>query len=596
MRRLILVLFFSFFTFMAFAQDQLQLAMQYYNSGEYDKSAVIFEKLYKQRKAKYYFDYYIQSLIKSNQYDKAEKAINKQIRKNPGRKSFMVDLGYVMQLKGEEEKADKIFKEVIKKLPSDRSQIYEVARTFMNYKLYQWAEKTYLRGRELTGYGFYPELASVYSLERNNAKMVEAYLDWLQSSPGQLTTIERIFSSYLKHDINNEFYNILLPAVLKRVQKTSAKVYTELLIWLYEYKGNLDMALVYAKALDKRYNENGIRVFTVGKLAMQNDNLQVAREAFSYVVSLGESSPYYYSARKAILDVWYRQVVTGKITDEKEIEQLANKYAQLLNEVGYLPDSYNIVVNLANIEAFYLDKPEVALKYLNQVLNRGNIDSKQKGILLMEKARVMLSIDKPWDAILLYSQAYDMNKTNEIGDRAKLYRAMVYYFMGDFSWAKSQFDILKGSTSKLIANDALEKSVLLDEFSQDSTMSKNLALYAKAEFYRFVSKPDSAIKIIDTLLHRSVALADYALFLKYKIDYDMGNYKEAAEDLEKIVKNYNQSLLIDRAVFYLAKLYEEKLNNRELALKYYKEILFDYKGSIFTQEAREHYRNLAGEK
>ena len=42
--------------------------------------------------------------------------------------------------------------------------------------------------------------------------------------------------------------------------------------------------------------------------------------------------------------------------------------------------------------------------------------------------------------------------------------------MGDFEWAQAQFSILKASTSKLIANDALDLSVfIMDNLGLDTT-------------------------------------------------------------------------------------------------------------------------------
>jgi len=57
------------------------------------------------------------------------------------------------------------------------------------------------------------------------------------------------------------------------------------------------------------------------------------------------------------------------------------------------------------------------------------------------------------------------------------------YFIGEFGWAKIQLDVLKAATSKLIANDAMELSLLIgDNLNNDST-TVELEMFSKADLY-----------------------------------------------------------------------------------------------------------------
>ena len=67
-------------------------------------------------------------------------------------------------------------------------------------------------------------------------------------------------------------------------------------------------------------------------------------------------------------------------------------------------------------------------------------------------------MDNPWEATILYTQLEKANPNNDIGYEAKLKKAMLAYYAGDLLWAKAQFDVLKGATSKLISNDAIQMS------------------------------------------------------------------------------------------------------------------------------------------
>ncbi|MEN9978639.1 MAG: hypothetical protein RLZZ569_1264, partial [Bacteroidota bacterium] len=56
-----------------------------------------------------------------------------------------------------------------------------------------------------------------------------------------------------------------------------------------------------------------------------------------------------------------------------------------------------------------------------------------------------------------------------------------------------------------------------------------------------------------------------------------------------------QDILADDAVFQLAELYENQLNDKEKAATYYKKILLEFKGSLLTIAARKQYRLLRGD-
>jgi hypothetical protein len=64
--------------------------------------------------------------------------------------------------------------------------------------------------------------------------------------------------------------------------------------------------------------------------------------------------------------------------------------------------------------------------------------------------------------------------------------------------------------------------------------------------------------------------------------------------LQYIVDNYSYDSNTDKVVFLLAELYEYKLNDKTKAGEYYKKILFEFGGSIYTEPARKKYREISG--
>ena len=76
-------------------------------------------------------------------------------------------------------------------------------------------------------------------------------------------------------------------------------------------------------------------------------------------------------------------------------------------------------------------------------------------------------------------------KENPIGHEAKLSSAKVAYFQGDFSWAQAQLKVLRASTSKLIANDAMKLSLLITDNYNLDTAELPMKTFAKADLLIF---------------------------------------------------------------------------------------------------------------
>ncbi|MCK5730044.1 MAG: tetratricopeptide repeat protein, partial [Draconibacterium sp.] len=183
---------------------------------------------------------------------------------------------------------------------------------------------------------------------------------------------------------------------------------------------------------------------------------------------------------------------------------------------------------------------------------------------------------------------------NILGDEVKLKKAKLGYYLGNFSWAKAQLDVLKASTSKLTANDAMELSLLIGNNLNLDTTAIPLTMFAKADLLFFQNKNKEAIVILDSLIdiYPYHTLIDNVLFRKAKIEINQQNYTKAAKYLDQIVTNFSYELLADNALFMLAELYNYNLNEQEKAKGLYKDMLTQHPGSVFIDESREKYREL----
>ena len=181
---------------------------------------------------------------------------------------------------------------------------------------------------------------------------------------------------------------------------------------------------------------------------------------------------------------------------------------------------------------------------------------------------------------------------------AKFKNAKVFYYSGDFNWAKGQLDVLKGSTSRLIANDAMELSLIISDNITLDTNKTPLTKYARAELMILQNKLDEALAILDsiTYLFPDHSLSDEILFKKYEVYFKRKDYIKAASFLEKLFLNDSRrDILEDNAIFFLAELYEIHLNDKQKAMDFYKKLLKEYSNSIYATQARKRFRALRGD-
>ena len=225
------------------------------------------------------------------------------------------------------------------------------------------------------------------------------------------------------------------------------------------------------------------------------------------------------------------------------------------------------------------------------------IDSYDLAECKMEYADVLLLQGNIWQSMLYYSQVEKDFKQHPIGHEAKLRIAKISYYQGDFQWAQTQLEVLKASTSKLIANNAMKLSLLItDNYNLDTT-EISMRTFAIADLLCYQQKYDDAISKYDSILavFPGHSLSDEIYMRKAEIYFREGKIKDALSTYEKIEDEWGYDILADDALYNRAKIYDDVLNNSELAMKLYEKILLEHNSSIYVVESRKRFRNLRGD-
>jgi tetratricopeptide (TPR) repeat protein len=219
------------------------------------------------------------------------------------------------------------------------------------------------------------------------------------------------------------------------------------------------------------------------------------------------------------------------------------------------------------------------------------------GRIKLELGDTYILTQQPWEAVLIYEQVARQFENQIIGNDAKFRSTKLAFYQGDFNYAKSQADVLKASTSQLIANDALNLSLLISDNLQHKTDSLALLMYAKAEMIQFRNRPELALSKLDSIgiVYPTNSLTDDILMAKAKIFLKTNESIKAVEALKELINSHSDSIWLDDALFTLADLYEKKLDDVAQAKILYQKLMSDYPGSMFNAEARKRFRNLRGD-
>jgi len=598
LKQLVILWLICFVTYYTHAQQaDEELAAQYLSNKEYNKASDMYEKLLnKNSKSMYFYDNLLKCYLAQENYSDAQKLVKKQSKKYEKNSFYKVDQGYLLKLQKENQKAAAFFNGLIQKMQPTDNEIYELSKAFEKRNEKQFAIETFLKGRKIlhNDLMFASELASLYTETHEVPAMIEEYLNVLVLDQSYVSEVQ----GYLQNSLQSkEEYDILKLALQKKAkQYPEFTTFPEMLIWLHVQRNEYELALLYAKAIDKKYKEDGRRLIELGFLATANEKYDAAISIYKQVELLGKDKTYYAMAKNAEIEARSKKILGGNYLQE-DLKSLANEYDLLLQEFGRNPNMANTMRNLANLQAFYLNNYAEAIKDYEEIINMPRVDRNLLANCKLELADFYVMKGEVWDAMLLYGQVDKDFLQEPLGQEAKYRNARLSYYLGEFEWAKAQLDILKTATTQLIANNALELSLLIQDNTVDSN-TEPLHYFAQADL-NFVQNNDNvALSKLDSIniLFPKHSLSDDILYKKAKIYFKKKDFIQAAKYYQIVVNEYGSDILGDNALYDLARLNQYQLSNPEEAKKLYEKFIDTYPGSFFLTDCRKQFRLLRGDQ
>lgn len=582
---------FLFFSLIAFSQNE-QLAMNYFDKGEFEKAIISFEQLAKDQPGNsLYFQKLVESYQQLKQYDKAQIALETQIKKMPLANLF-VELGYNYQLQKNDSKAKKYYDEALEKVKATPPYVYLVANAFEKKVLLDYAVEAYkiaLQKDPKLKFSF--QLAVIYGQQGKTDLMIDTFLDEAFENRNTLIMVQNQLSRFMTEEsAATPFNDQLRKSLLIRAQKNQDIFWNQFLSWFFVQQKEYSKAFIQEKAIYRREPESLSSIVNLGQLSLDENEEETAQEIFSFVLENTQDIDL------KILSNYYLMDFKIKKAQEKNYGAIKSELELLMKQFGVSPYSLSLQILQAHFETFNMKNPEGGKAILKRALELP-LNNYQKADAKMELADILLYEEKFNQALIYYSQIEDDLKNDPVGHEASLKAAKTSYFKTDFEWALKQFKELKSASTQLIANDALELFLLINDNTVADSTQIGLKKFARGDYLLYQNKNKEALEQFQSILkdYKGQEIEDETLLRIGQTYQKMGDFTQALAQYKSIIENHKDGIYIDEALYFSAEIYNLQLKDPEKAKPLYEKILFEHEDSIYFVDARKKFRQLRGD-
>ena len=579
-------------TFSTVAQDDF-LAKQYFNDGDFEKAVVYYEKLVEKNPRRTdYTEALTATYQQLERYTDAENLLLEKIKDTNVYPTLLIEMGYNYRLQNQLEKAQEYYQKAISKIEKNPNYGYGIGSRFQNYALLDEALTAYTKAMELNPQlDFNYQMARIYGEQGDIEKMYVSYLTLISEGKTSKSKVLRNIDEFITADPENENNIKLKKILLQNAQKNPEILWNELLSWLFVQQKQYGSAFRQEKAIYKRVDgANTQRLNTLGNLAFVEKETETAQDIYQYIADNSGDAVTKLNAQLNLIDIQLLEPT------EKDLEEVQKQFEELIDIHGFKSQTLQLQVAYSNFLTFKKENPEKAIQILKQSLELP-LNERGKAFVKLALGDILVYDKRFNEALIYFSQIQQNLKNDVLGQNARYKVAQTSFYKGDFDWALTQLKVLRSSTSQLIANDAMQLSLLISDNSLEDSTQTALKKYARADLLAYQNKTKEAITELDDILqnHKGEKIEDEALLKQGQLLELFNDYEAAEYNYQKITEFYANGILADDAHFGLAELYRNKINEPEKAKSHYEKIIYNYQDSYYFPQARKNFRILRGD-
>lgn len=579
-----------FFSLIGFAQNE-QLAQYYYDKGDFEKALVSYQELSDGLPTNpFYFQRKIDCMQQLLKFDAAEKEIQERLNKYR-QATLLVDLGYNFQLQKNELKAKKYYDEAIDRIRKSPNEVYGVANSFEKKVLLEYALQSYLLASQLVPtFDFKYQTALLYGQLGRTDEMIANFLDEAIENPQSALTIQNQLTRYMSSEGESAFNESLRKALIVRVQKNQDVFWNQFLSWFYMQQKEFGKAFIQEKAIYKRNPESLQNIISLGQIAIEEGDTEVATEVMNYVLENTSDVDLIVQAQTYLLQMKMEKI------QEKDYASVNAQFELLLKQYGLSPVTLSLQLKQAHFVSFLMKNTTEGKAIVKQAMEM-QLNPYDQALCKMELADILLSEEKFNQALLYYSQIQENLQNNVLSHEASLKSAKTSYFKTDFEWALKQFKELKSASTQLIANDALEYFLLLNDNTVADSTQTALKQFAKGDYLLYQNRNQEAIVQFQSILKsfKGNEIEAVTLLRLGRVYEKVGDYTLALTQYQDIIDHHSDGIYVDEALYFSAEIYNKQLKQPDKAKTLYEKIIFGHQDSIYFVDARRKFRELRGD-
>lgn len=576
------------------------LAISYEKSGDAKNAARLFQELYAKDNTNRDYLYGVSRTLQNLQrFPELLPILEEFTSRFPTIEHFSL-CSFIAKKSGFTEKSNTYWEQsiqLVSKLPNDivkDNAIRLIGKYQTDAQSGNNAILTYKKGKELLKYqlGLYSdELSQLYALVKDYESGTKEVLE-LFSLNQNYALVQGRLSAYLTSVESIEHIDKELS---KQADSQNSYSLYKLYQWFLRETKQYDKALSLVKKTEKLFGSKGRDISDFADICNKDGVLDIANEAYSLVIDLGKSSPFYSKAIFGFATVLEQKlnILKKAFPDsipKDDIFYIISKYDDIVQSFPYSGFAIECLLRKSQLQSNFLDDNVSAKKTLEQII-QGYSHNAISVLAANELALLLIKENNSTEAknILLLNITKDALNPKET-DRAQFILAEMLYFEGNIDSAAALLLPISGKPESDIANDALERLLFIEENKQ---FVSDLIMFAKAEYYERIKKYFEAISEFKKISAEG-ELSELSKIKIAEIHSKMKNINKALEEYSSFLIQYPESIRTDKVLFTIGEMNIIQ-GEIEKAIISFTDILVRFPNSMYAKKTRDIIRRLRGD-
>lgn len=561
--------------------EKYKLAQSFEKGGEFQSAEKIYLELYNfDKRNKDYFEGLTRTLKAQNKYSELLPFVREQIQLQ-NTPELQILLAETLWKLGIPDEAKMAWENAKATKPKDVNTYLSIAFSQSSLKQFELAIQTLTQAKKLfpKNSNLSEELIKLYFITTNYNSAIDEIFYQFELTQNLNSAQAKLGMLLAQRDLTE-----IVEKKILSLGNFEQRNYKLLAIWFYRSTKNYHKAFEIVKDLDNLQKSNGYEVLNFGNTSLADGQYDLAIRAFEYVISLGKKSPYFINAIYGIAKANDAKITEQENLDKLLLLDLIDQYKKIIRDFPDNPISFEIRYRIAFIYLKYLQDYSHAEEFLQQLLRAKNNPFYFKAqILLADILLFQNNFDEAFKKYKFVIESTSSAKKDEYFI-ALNQLAKAFYYKTEFDSAQYYFAKMLQEAPPELSTSALRKSVFIEQNKQFSFALINIAL---AEMKLELNQIDSAMLLLNLAKAKTegTELGEYIDLELAKLYYTAKEFPNALNLIKNFKQNYQESIYIEEALFYLGLIYQA-LNEQTEAVATFTELLTKYPRSIYSTKAR----------